>query len=101
MTFSSIQILVCAAKVGLKLGVENGDILTVQPFAACSPKFVETLRAHKSQILTLLQLRFLMVFSQALDETIFFCENESTKAELVEAGASEWSIYTKAELRIL
>ena len=42
-----------------------------------------------------------MVYSQALGETVFFCEDEDTKASLVEAGASEWSIYTKAELRIL
>jgi len=44
---------------------------------------------------------FVMVYSQALGETVFFCEDEDTKASLVEAGASEWSIYTKAELRIL
>ena len=34
-------------------------------------------------------------------ETIFFCEDEDTKAALIEAGASEWSIYTCDELRIL
>jgi len=34
-------------------------------------------------------------------ETIFFCEDEDTKAALIEAGASEWSIYTRDELRIL
>jgi hypothetical protein len=39
--------------------------------------------------------------SKALEETVFFCEDEATKAALVEAGALEWSIYTRAELRIL
>jgi hypothetical protein len=34
-------------------------------------------------------------------ETIFFCEDEGTKAALIEAGASERSIYTRNELRIL
>ena len=42
-----------------------------------------------------------MVFSQILGETIFFCEDEHTKTALVEAGADEWSIYTRDELRIL
>ena len=42
-----------------------------------------------------------MVYSETLDETVFFCEDEDTKAALIEAGADEWSIYTKDELRIL
>jgi hypothetical protein len=41
------------------------------------------------------------VDSRALNETIFFCADEQTKAALVEAGADAWSIYTKAELRVL
>ena len=42
-----------------------------------------------------------MVFSQILEETVFFCADEPTKAALVAAGAEEWSIYTKDELRTL
>jgi hypothetical protein len=42
-----------------------------------------------------------MVYSKALEETIFFCQDEETKASLVEAGADSFSIYTKDELRIL
>jgi hypothetical protein len=43
-----------------------------------------------------------MVRSQALDgEILFFCQDEHTRAALVEAGAAEWGIYTKDELRIL
>ena len=42
-----------------------------------------------------------MVHSRALEETIFFCEDEDTKATLIEAGAEDWSIYTKDELRTL
>jgi hypothetical protein len=42
-----------------------------------------------------------MVFSQILGETIFFCGDEHTKTALVEAGAAEWSIYTREELRVL
>ena len=40
-------------------------------------------------------------YSEALGETIFLCEDEASKAALVEAGADEWSIYTKDELRVL
>jgi hypothetical protein len=101
MTFSSIQILVCAAKLGLKLGVENGDTLTVQPFACCSPKFVETLRDYKPQLLALLRLPFVMVHSEVLGETVFLAENDSVRAALIEARAGPWSIYTRDELRIL
>jgi hypothetical protein len=36
-----------------------------------------------------------------LGETIFFCEDEQTKASLIEAGAEPWSVYTRDELRIL
>ena len=42
-----------------------------------------------------------MVYSEALGETIFLCEDEGAKASLIKAGADEWSIYTKDELRVL
>ena len=58
-------------------------------------------RAHKWRLLSSLRLPFVMVFSEALGEMIFFCENEPTKTARVEAGASEWSVYTRAELQIL
>jgi hypothetical protein len=32
---------------------------------------------------------------------LFFCQDEATKAALIEAGADEWSIYTRAELQAL
>jgi hypothetical protein len=41
------------------------------------------------------------LYSQALGETIFFCHDEATKEILIEAGAEEWSIYTRDELQIL
>jgi hypothetical protein len=42
-----------------------------------------------------------MVYSEILQETIFFAEDEVSKAALVEAGASEWNKNTKDELRVL
>ena len=96
-----IALLQKAADLGLKLGVELGDTLTVEPDVQCPPDFASTLKAHKWTLLPLLGLPFVMVFSEALGETIFFCQDEATKEALVEAGAEPWSIYTKDELRIL
>jgi hypothetical protein len=101
MTETAISILQKAADLGLKLGVRPGDKLTVQPIERCPTDFVERLREHKRDLLTILQWPFVMAYSAALGETIFVCEDEVTKAALVEAGADEWSIYTKDELRVL
>ena len=42
-----------------------------------------------------------MVYSKALEQTIFFAEDEDTKAALIEAGADSFSIYSRAELETL
>ena len=39
-------------------------------------EFADTLRLYKAQLLDLLRLPFVMVFSQILGETIFFCADE-------------------------
>ena len=98
---NTIGIFHQAADLGLKLAFEPPNTLTYEPIENCSPAFEETLRAHKPHLLALLRLPFVMVESQILDETIFFCGDEATKAALLKAGADEWSIYTKDELRIL
>ena len=101
MTATPITVLQKAADLDLKLGFKPPDTLTVEA-AKCWPKeLAETLQDHKPRLLALLRLPFCMVFSQILGETIFFCEDEQTKAALVGAGADEWSIYTRDELRIL
>ena len=101
ITTTTIEVFQKAAELGLKLGFERPDTLTVEPARFCSAEFAEVLKAHKPVLLALLKLSFVMVFSQILDETIFFGQDEATKAALIEAGASEWSIYTKDELRVL
>jgi hypothetical protein len=101
MTETPIALLQKAADLGLKLGTKPGDTLTVQPAERCPPDFARTLKTHKWALLPLLQLPFIMAFSQILGETIFFCEDEDTKAALIETGAAEWSIYTRDELRVL
>lgn len=101
MTPTPIALLQQATDCGLKLGFEPPDTLTVEPARLCRPEFAEVLRAQKPALLALLRLPFIMVFSEMLRETIFFCEDEDTKRTLVEAGADPWSIYTKHELRVL
>ena len=96
-----IALLQKAADLGLKLGSEGRQWLTVEPPKRCPSVFADTLKDHKWLLLDLLRLPFVMAHSETLGETIFFCEDEDTKAALVEAGASEWSIYTKDELRTL
>jgi hypothetical protein len=97
---TTIDVLQQAAERGIRLKAVGND-LHVNPARSCSADFAETLRDYKPRLLTLLQLPFSMAYSQILGETIFFCEDEDTKAALIEAGASEWSIYTKDELRVL
>jgi hypothetical protein len=101
MTPTPIALLQRAADLGLKLGVEGRHTLTVEPPERCPPAFADTLKDHKWLLLDLLRLPFVMVFSEALGETIFFCQDEATKEALVEAGAESWSIYTRNELRTL
>jgi hypothetical protein len=100
-TATSIEVLEKAGEFGLKLGFESPDTLTVQPANHCPVEFAITLKAHKPQLLSLLRLPFCMAYSETLQETIFLCQDEDTKAALAEAGAEPWSVYTRAELQIL
>jgi hypothetical protein len=96
-----IQVLAQASERGLKLSFKPPFTLVVDPANRCSGEFVDTLSQHKARLLCLLQLPFVMVESETLQGTIFFCKDEATKAALVEAGGDEWSIYTRDELRVL
>ena len=101
MSDTPIAILRKAADFGLRLSFIPPDALDVKASGPWPKDFADTLRTRKAQLLGLLQLPFVMVDSEILGETIFFCADEDTKAALVQAGAEEWSIYTKAELRTL
>ena len=98
---TTVEVFQKAAELGLKLGFEPPDTLTLQPASRCPPEFADTLRAHKPQLLVLLSLPFVMVYSETLEETVFFCHDEATKAALVQAGADSFAIYTKPELATL
>jgi hypothetical protein len=101
MNDTPVSILQKAGDLGLKLGLKPPETLTVDAAKPCPKDFADTLKAYKPQLLTLLRLPFVMLYSKALEETIFFCEVEDTKAVLASASAEPFSIYTKDELRIL
>jgi hypothetical protein len=48
-----------------------------------------------------LAARFLIVYSETLNRTIFFAEDESAKNALIVAGAEESAIYTLEEIEHL
>jgi hypothetical protein len=84
-----LAILQKAADLGLKLALKSPDTLTVESAKPWPRDFADTLRVYKSRLIELLRLPFVMVYSKALGETIFFCEDEATKAALAEAGAGQ------------
>jgi hypothetical protein len=99
---TTIEVYQKAAELGLSLSSKKENVLIVRPADRCPPDFAETLRAHKLHLLSMLSWPFVMLVSKALGgEVIFFCEDDATKAALVEAGACEWSIYTRDELHVL
>ena len=59
-----VPLLEKAADLGLKLGWEGRDTLTVQPAERCPPDFADTLRAYKRRLLSLVELPFVMVVLQ-------------------------------------
>jgi hypothetical protein len=102
MTSTPAQILMRAARLGVKLGTRPGDKITFEPAERCPPEFVGTLRAHKAQFLELLRRNdFVLVDSKAVGDLLFFCEDEDTKEDLLAADAEEWRIYTRDELKLL
>ena len=98
-----LELIAEAEERGLTLKA-TGNYLDVIPGRLCPPDFAQKLRAHKPELLALLRMRgmtWIEVYSERIGATLFFCEDEATRAALAEAGASDWSIYTKAELRTL
>ena len=100
---TTLDVLSEARERGLIL-TPRGDHFAVAPNRLLSPDFSRKLCEFKPALLPLLQTRgitWIEVHSERLGETIFFCEDEQTKASLIEAGAEPWSVYTRDELRIL
>jgi hypothetical protein len=98
-----LEILDAACERGLSLNMRGGQ-LAVSPNRLLTPDFEGTLREFKPVLSPLLASKgrtWIELYSERLGETVFFCEDEAAQVLLVASGASEWSIYTKAELRTL
>ena len=101
---TALDLIAAAGQLGLTLRAKDNGKLGFKPERLCPPEFKAKLKTHKAELLTLLQAKgvtWIEVYSERIGETIFFCADEDTKAALIEAGASEWSIYTRDELRTL
>ena len=98
-----VPLLEKAAELGLKLGSEGRDTLTVEPAERCPTELADKLRLYKWHLLILLKLDWLMAYSKTLKETIFFCDDDDddTRNSLIEAGAAPCCVYTLPELRRL
>jgi hypothetical protein len=77
------------------------NALTVDASKPWPKEFAELLRDCKPRLLALLELPFVMVYSEAVNDTLFFCEDDQTRTALIDAGADSFAIYTKAELHML
>ena len=99
----ALDVLHQAHQRGLTLQ-PNGDKLEVSPVYDCPRDFACTLQEYKPALVSLLVSKgrtWIEFYSERLGDTVLFCEDDKTRDALVEAGASQWSIYTKAELRTL
>jgi hypothetical protein len=82
------------------LRIADGELRMALP-ANCSSELKDTIRQHKSALVQLMGLTFLIVWSQVLNTIVFFAADDSTAESLVSAGAERGSIYTREELEVL
>jgi hypothetical protein len=95
-----VEVLLAVAGCGGRLGIK-GDRLQMLLPADCSPELKSAIRQHKSALLELLQLNFLVVRSDTLNGIIFWTPDKATKECLVANGADRGCIYTASELEQL
>ena len=98
MTQTTIDLLLEASRRGFRIK-SDGANLHIKP--ECPAEFADLVRSFKPHLLELLALHFVIVDSKTVGEILFFCADEPTKAALQDAGAEEWAIYTRDELKIL
>jgi hypothetical protein len=82
------------------LSIVDG-LLRVRLPEDCPPELKAAIREHKSALLKLVPLDFLVVRSDTLNATVFWTPDEATKESLADAGAVLSSIYTATELKQL
>jgi hypothetical protein len=95
-----IQILVGVRAIGGDLSIAGDKLRAVLP-SDCPSKLKREIREQKAALLRLLDAKFLVVWSQLLNEIVFFVADEVTKQLLVSFGAEPGSIYTREELAAL
>ena len=97
---SSFDVLLEAVARGLTVSI-RGDRLAVKPDSALTRDLTDMLRTHKPELLQLLNLPFLVVQSEVLNDIVVFAGDHQTKEKLVAAGAEPASIYMRSELTVL
>jgi len=95
-----VDVLLAVAGIGGRLGVADDRLRMLLP-ADCPPELKDAIRQHKSALLELIRLEFLVVRSDTLNATVFWTPDEATKESLAAAGADLGSIYTASELEQL
>jgi hypothetical protein len=78
----------------------DGELRMALPLN-CSLELKDTIRQHKSALVDLMGLTFVVVWSEVLNTIVFFAADEATAESLVSAGADRGIIYTRAELEVL
>jgi hypothetical protein len=86
--------------IGGHLGMASDRLRMLLP-PDCPPELKDAIRQHRSALLELLRLDFLVVRSDTLNATVFWTPDEATKESLAAAGADLGSIYTASELEHL
>jgi hypothetical protein len=98
-----LEVLSQAQQRGLVL-TPRANGVGARPNRLLTPDFARMLQEFKPALLPLLQTKsstWIELYSERLNETVFFCADEEAREALIAAGADEWLIYTKAELAIL
>jgi hypothetical protein len=91
MSLSPIEILAEADGLGLKLGFEPPNTLTVEPDDRCPPDFIETLTRHKPQLLVVLRTSTPKRLSEAvpLEQRLYVVQDRDGDY-LREVIATDW-----------
>lgn len=95
-----VEILLAVANIGGELGIRSDGLLMRLP-RDCSPDLKAAIRQHKSGLLELLKLNFLVVRADTVNDVLLWAPDESTKARLVAAGGDPGRTYTPDELAAL
>jgi hypothetical protein len=100
---TTLDVISEARQRGLVL-TPRGDRLSARPNRLLTADFAHKLCEFKPALLPLLETKgitWIEVHSERLGEDLLFCQDETAKEALIEAGAEPWGIYTRNELQVL